>query len=73
MSELPMLVYAKDLPNLGIKFSRMHRHRLEKAGKFPRRILLGTRTAAYSKSELEAWLASRIAAREPATAPPVAA
>ncbi|WP_318491836.1 AlpA family phage regulatory protein [Photobacterium leiognathi] len=36
--------------------SRSHAHRLEKEGKFPERIRLGSRSVAWRLSEINAWL-----------------
>jgi predicted DNA-binding transcriptional regulator AlpA len=45
----------------GITYSRVHRDRLTKAGKFPRKIRLGGRSGsiAYYRHEIEAWIESR--------------
>lgn len=43
----------------GIPFSHQHVARLEKAGKFPRRIQLGQCRVAWYCSDVEAWIASR--------------
>ena len=40
-----------------IPFTRQHILRLEKAGKFPRRIQIGTRRVAWIYAEIEAWVA----------------
>lgn len=48
----------------GIRFSRVHLARLEKAGRFPRRLCLGHGTVGWLTSELAQYLASRAAARE---------
>jgi prophage regulatory protein len=47
----------------GIPFSRVHIDRLQKAGKFPKKVMLGPNTAAYLESEILAWLEARIAER----------
>jgi len=52
-----------DLAAFGITFSRMHIDRLEKAGRFPRRVHLGGNTVAWLESEVGAWQQSKIAAR----------
>ena len=43
----------------GIPFSRVHINRLEKAGRFPRRIRLGPNTIAWREDELDDWSAAR--------------
>ena len=47
----------------GITYSRWHKNRLEREGKFPKRILCGNRIF-WLKSEIDAWLAERIAERD---------
>ena len=37
--------------------------RLELAGQFPRRVLLGSNSAGWLESEVRAWIAGRLAAR----------
>ena len=46
----------------GIPYSRQHVDRLEKAGKFPRRIKLG-RSVVWSEAEIDEWLQSKADAR----------
>lgn len=36
---------------------------MQKAGKFPKKVKLGSNTAAYLESEIEAWIAERCAER----------
>ena len=43
----------------GIPFSQAHLGRLEKAGRFPRRVFLGPKTVAWREDELDAWSAAR--------------
>ena len=52
-----------DLKSYGITFSRVHVDRLQKAGQFPKKIKLGSNTAAYLESELMAWVEARCAER----------
>jgi prophage regulatory protein len=47
----------------GIPWSRMHIDRLEKAGKFPRRIHLGPQTVAWVETEIDELCAQKIASR----------
>jgi prophage regulatory protein len=42
-------------------------YRLVAAGKFPRQVKLGARISGWVASEVNEWIASRIAAREAAT------
>ncbi|MFM9942169.1 MAG: helix-turn-helix transcriptional regulator [Hyphomicrobiaceae bacterium] len=46
-----------------IPFTRQHILRLEKAGKFPRRIRIGTKRVGWLYSEIEAWITGRAALR----------
>jgi prophage regulatory protein len=55
----------------GISYSRQHRDRLIKAGKFPPPIALGSNRVGWIESEIEDWLVERIAARDAALAHPV--
>ena len=47
-----------------VGYSRMHVDRLEKAGKFPKRIQLGENTVAWVEREVDAWLDAKISARD---------
>ncbi len=61
----------------GINWSRVHITRLEKLGKFPRRIQVGANTVAWSEEEIVAMLAAKAAApgapRRAASAPSTSA
>ncbi len=46
-----------------IPFTRQHILRLEKAGKFPRRIRIGTKRVGWLYSEIEVWITGRAALR----------
>jgi prophage regulatory protein len=46
----------------GVPFSSPHLERLEAAGKFPRRIRLGTRTHRWVEADVDQWMAERFAA-----------
>jgi prophage regulatory protein len=55
------LLHSGDLYKLGIRFSRQHLDRLEKAGQFPRRIKLTPNgRVGWLESEIHDWLRSRI-------------
>ncbi|MEZ5844834.1 MAG: AlpA family phage regulatory protein [Hyphomicrobiaceae bacterium] len=55
------LVDKKGLKTLyGIPYSPQHIARLERAGKFPRRMQLGPCRVAWSCAAVEAWIASRV-------------
>ena len=51
-------------PMKGISSSRMHLDRLERAGRFPKRVHLGKQTVAWVESEIDAFLAERLAERD---------
>jgi prophage regulatory protein len=58
-----------DLRARGIKYSRVHLRRMEKAGSFPAHVKLGAgnevqTSIAWLVDEVEAWEAARIAARD---------
>jgi prophage regulatory protein len=55
-----------DLEGRGVPFTRAHLDRLQKAGKFPKKVKLGDNCAAYVESEIEAWIAARCAERDAA-------
>jgi prophage regulatory protein len=50
----------------GITFSRSHLARLEEAGVFPKRVKIGANTIVWLESEVDAYIASKIAARDAA-------
>jgi prophage regulatory protein len=58
-----MLVSYDALKAKGITFSKMHVWRLEKAGKFPMHVQVSTQRIAWVESEIDQWIADRIAAR----------
>ena len=51
-----------------IGYSPMHIWRLEKAGRFPRRLKLGPNSVGWVSSEIDAWIEARIAERDAAAA-----
>ncbi len=53
-----------DLKTRGINYSKVHLWRLEKAHKFPRRVALSENRHGWLESEIERWIATRVAARE---------
>ncbi|MGE3642887.1 MAG: helix-turn-helix transcriptional regulator [Beijerinckiaceae bacterium] len=60
------LVSKKELKALGIPYSFQHIARLEKAGKFPKRIVLGQCRVAWLYGEVCHWIDERINNRDPA-------
>lgn len=62
------LASKKELKSVyGIPYSFQHIARLEKAGKFPKRMQLGPCRVAWYAHEVEAWIESKL--RPPADAP----
>ncbi len=49
-----------------VGYSPMHIWRLEKAGRFPRRIKLGPNSVGWLASEIDDWIAARVAERDAA-------
>jgi len=66
MSQHPkQIVSKKELKAiLGIPYSPQHIARLEAAGRFPKRIVLGQNRVAWVMSEVETWIDERIASRD---------
>ncbi len=52
----------------GVTYSKVHLWRLEREGKFPKRVTLGARRYGWCDSEIDAWLESRMASRQEAAA-----
>ena len=68
------IIRYQDLDALkGIRWSRVHVARLEKDGRFPMHIDVGDATVGWIESEVDAWIADRIAARDAKPEPPPAA
>lgn len=60
-----LLVSQKELKTLlGIPYSPAHLARLEKAGKFPRRLRLGACRIAYRYEEVCAWVHEKVTEAE---------
>jgi len=59
------LVSKKELKSVcGIPYTPQHIGRLERAGKFPKRVNLGSGRVAWVLAEVDAWLSERIAERD---------
>ena len=54
----------EDLRERGIKFTRQHRQRLIKAGKFPKPVKVGENTNAWVEPEIDQYQKDLIAARD---------
>lgn len=64
------LLHSADLYKLGIRYSRQHLDRLEKAGKFPRRVkLVPNGRVGWLQSDIQAWLKIRIEQSRPDNGP----
>ena len=59
---MPRLITKRDL-RLIVPYTPQHILRLEKLGRFPRRIRVGANRVAWLQSEIEAWIAARVAER----------
>lgn len=55
---LPRIVTKKELKTI-VPYSPQHILRLEKQGRFPRRIQIGIRRVGWRLTDIENWLASR--------------
>ena len=47
-----------------VPFTRQHVLRLEKAGKFPRRIQIGARRVGWLYAEIESWVTAKVDGRD---------
>ncbi len=47
----------------GIRWSRVHLNRLEKAGLFPKRVRLGPKTVAWAEDEIDAFAREKLLLR----------
>jgi prophage regulatory protein len=52
------------LRSKGVRWSKPHIWRQEKAGNFPKRVRLGERTPGWDESEVDQWLEARKAERD---------
>ena len=55
-----------DLKAKGVPYSKPHLWRLEKAGKFPKRVPIGPSRYAYVESEIDGYIGKLIDARDAA-------
>ena len=62
----PRIIPYEDLEEKGVPYSKPHLWRLERAGKFPKRVPVGASRYAYIEAEIDAWINSRITARNEA-------
>jgi prophage regulatory protein len=65
MTPVVRVIARKDLRAAkGIPYTVSHIDQLEKKGLFPRRIHLGPRRVVWLESEIDAWLAEKVAGRD---------
>lgn len=57
------MIFYNDLAKYGLQYSRPHLWKLERQGKFPQHVKIGANRVAWLKSEIEQFLADRIAER----------
>jgi prophage regulatory protein len=62
------LITASDLRLKGISYSKPHLWRLEKSGKFPKRVPIGAGRYAYVENEIDEWIETRVRERDEALA-----
>lgn len=61
---MKVILYADLKPQKGISHSKTQLWRLERAGKFPKRVQLSAGRHAWVEAEIDAFIAERIAARD---------
>ena len=59
----PRLITKAELRTL-VPYTPQHILRMEKQGRFPRRVQLGPNRVAWLLTEIETWIAARVAERE---------
>ena len=62
-TEPPRLITRKQLRTM-VPYTPQHILRLEKRGKFPRRVRIGENRVAWLLSEVERWITERVEQRE---------
>lgn len=64
MASRPNRLIAKRELSQMVPYTPQHILRLEKEGKFPRRVQVGPNRVAWVEAEVEAWIAARVAERD---------
>lgn len=64
MTQPIVILSLSDLAERGIRYSRSQLWRLSKAKRFPRPVKLGENRIGFVASEVDAWLAARVAERD---------
>lgn len=62
--QMRVLSFGELLPLKGIRYSRSHTYRLIKAGRFPQPVRLGGNCVGFLESEIDDWLAGKVAERD---------
>ncbi|HWX29843.1 MAG TPA: AlpA family phage regulatory protein [Steroidobacteraceae bacterium] len=60
---MKLIPYSDLKEKKGIKYSRVHVSRLEKADKFPKHVNLGPQSIGWLEEEIDAWIEARAAER----------
>ena len=60
---LPRIIAWPELRQM-VPYTRQHILKLEKLGRFPRRLSIGAKRIGWLLSEIEAWIGERIADRD---------
>jgi prophage regulatory protein len=60
---MKLIPYSDLKEKKGIKYSRVHVSRLEKADKFPKHVNLGPQSIGWLESEVDDWIAAKAAER----------
>jgi prophage regulatory protein len=58
------LITNDDLRLKGIPYSKPHLWRLERSGKFPKRVPIGAGRYAYVETEIDGWIEARVRERD---------
>jgi prophage regulatory protein len=61
---MKLLSYDDLKPTKGIGYSKVQLWRLEKIGKFPKRVALGASRYGWAEHEIDSWIAARIHERD---------
>ena len=68
-AELPRIITKRELRTM-VPYTPQHILKLEKLGRFPKRIRVGERRVGWLLSDVEAWISSRIAGDQVTTKTP---
>ena len=65
---MKLLSYDELKPVKGINYSKVQLWRLEKAGRFPKRVSIGAARCGWAEHEIDSWIGARMAERGSAPA-----